>query len=103
MTDTDDDHEATGLEMLADYECPEHGQLVEDPNDPTAGYGFTEREADEILGGDDCGVLRCPLDCGEELELTHEATMANLEMVVRRHPEMGPDIAAKLTAALTDL
>jgi hypothetical protein len=88
---TDDDVDFTSLEQLADYECPECG--------PLADMGYTEDEASEILGGDENGWLRC-VECaydddgqpdpsaGAELELTAEASAANLAWLAERLAEL---------------
>ncbi len=67
------------LDMLADYECPECGLLVEDGK---LTY-VMEWDADSILGGDEHGFIRCP-DCGEELEQTLDASLDMLKMVAER-------------------
>lgn len=71
----DEERDATMLEQLADYECPECGELAD--------QGYTELEAADILGGDERGFLRCP-ECGEVLEPTLGAALAMLELVERR-------------------
>jgi len=89
----DADGYATALEQLADYECPECGPLTED----ALWDLLTEDDAMTILGGDEHGFLRCPNEeCGEELELTAEASAGMLAMVAERFPELGPNITAKL-------
>lgn len=71
--------EATALEQVAGFECPECG--------PMADLELTEAEALDVLGGDERGFTRCPNDwCREELEPTLEAALAMLEMVAARLP-----------------
>lgn len=92
-----DDDEATSLEILADYECPECGPVV-DPDDPLA---LTEDEALSVLGGDANGIVRCPNDwCDEELEPTLGASIDMLKMVAERMPDLASTIAAGLEDAL---
>lgn len=76
--------DATSLELLAGYECPECGPMV----DPDRG-AFTETEADSILGGDELGFVRCP-DCDCELEPTFEAALDRLALIAERFPELRP-------------
>lgn len=75
---TSEEHdEATSLELLADYECPECG--------PMADLVLTEDEATAVFGGDENGFIRCPNDwCDEELELTAEAAAADLAWIAER-------------------
>jgi hypothetical protein len=91
------DDEATSLEMLADYECPECGPLSE-----LIELGlFTEDEASDVFGGDENGVMRCPSDeCDEELELTLGAALDMLKMVAERMPELAPTIANRIAEAV---
>ncbi|HEX9994420.1 MAG TPA: hypothetical protein VGB14_15940 [Acidimicrobiales bacterium] len=85
----DADGEATSLEVLADYECPECGEMVD--------LDLTETEALLVLGGDESGTLRCPNDwCGEELEVTLDASVEMLRMVAERRPDLAPQIAEQL-------
>lgn len=84
MTDEEEEEEATSLEFLADYECPECGPPVD-----ATGVPLTEDEATAVLGGDENGILRCPNDwCREELELTPAAALDALRMVAERMPEL---------------
>lgn len=93
----DDEGNYSALEIVADYECPECGPVV-DPDNPT----LTEDEASAILGGDANGFLRCPNDwCDEEIELTAEAALGMLAMVAERMPELGPEIAARIAEGLS--
>lgn len=101
MPDPTEAEEATSLEMLADYECPECGSPIENP---VRGYPFTEDEALMILGGDDNGFLRCPNDwCEEELELTAEARLDTLKMVAERLPEIGPRIESMVNELVAEI
>jgi predicted RNA-binding Zn-ribbon protein involved in translation (DUF1610 family) len=55
----------TSLEIVADYECPDCGEMADL-------FDMNEDEATMILGGDEHGNLVCP-QCGEELDKTAEA------------------------------
>lgn len=85
------------LAMLADYECPDCGPLVEEDGTTT----LHPSQANEILGGDEEGVLRCP-DCGEELEQTMDALLGMLQLVAERFPGLAPTIADSVGAVLTE-
>lgn len=99
---TDPAGEATSLEMLADYECPECGPLVGD-SAMSGVIAITEDEATMILGGDEAGFLRCPNDwCGEELEMTVEARLDLLAMVAERIPALAPQIVAAVSGIAAD-
>lgn len=86
----------SSIEMLRSYECPDGCEFF-DSDDGTP--FLTEREAFEMLGGDEHGFVRC-IDCGEELEPTIDATLDMLKMVAERHPEMAAGIAAKVEEVL---
>lgn len=92
--------EPTSLDMLADYECPECGPVV-DRDDPLC---LSEVEALLVFGGDENGVMRCPNDwCDEEIELTLAARLDALSMIAERVPELAPAIAEQTERALREL
>ena len=68
------DDDDSYLAMIRDYECPDGCEFA---------YLLSEAEAADIIGGDEHGFLRCPW-CGEELELTLEAAIANHEWLMER-------------------
>jgi hypothetical protein len=77
----DSEGEATAVEILSDYECPECGPVI-DPDNPML---LTEDEALGVLGGDERGFLRCPNGwCDEELEPTVEAALDMLDLLKER-------------------
>lgn len=83
------------VDMLRDYECPECGPFIDESDGvPT----ITAGEVNAVLGGDEDGYQRCP-DCGEEVDHTLEASLDMLRLVAERHPEMAPEIAAKIEEA----
>lgn len=67
------------LELLRSYECPDGCEFF-DSDDGTP--FVTEREAFEMLGGDEHGFVRC-IDCGAELEPTvRRGAMRTLDLIL---------------------
>jgi hypothetical protein len=94
------DNDPTYLEMLADYECPECGPMVEVCEE----IMVTEEEAAQCFFDDDeTGVMRCPNDfCDCELERTLSATLDMAKMFAERRPDLAEAIAQAIDDKLTE-
>lgn len=79
------------LAQLRAYECPEGCEFFEDDGTPMV----SEHEADQMIGGDEHGFLRC-VDCDAVLEQSLEGALDMLQLIAERHPEMADAISAQV-------